>query len=105
MEGSCDISENFQCHCFQHIVLHLSGVLVGFLDQLCGTSRVVFSSKVANLCEVRIISLSVITSVMPYLARKRKLDSISIRAFLLLAVSSSWAHDDNLCSRTSLVVA
>ena len=41
----------------------------------------------------------------PCLARKRMLDNIFIRSFLLLlALSSSWA-DDDLLSPTSLVVA
>ena len=37
------------------------GELVGFLDQPRGNGRVDFSSKVDNLCEVRIISIPVTT--------------------------------------------
>ena len=40
---------------------------------------------------------------MPRLPRKRTLDTIAIIAFLLLALSSSWA--DYMPSPTSLVVA
>ena len=65
--------------------------------------RVIFSSKVDNMCEVRMMSFSVTTSVMPCLAMKRMLDDSFIRTFLLLALSSSWA--DDMCSPTSLVVA
>ena len=55
------------------------------------------------MCEVRMMSFSVTTSVMPCLARKRMLDDSFIRTFLNLALSSPWA--DDMCSATSLVVA
>ena len=77
--------------------------LVGFLDQPRGKGRVVLSSKVDDLCEVRIISIPVTTySGMPRLPRKKMLDNIFIIAFLLLALSSSRA--DGMCSLASLVV-
>ena len=66
--------------------MHLpGGVRVGFLDHTRGKGRVLFSSKVDNLCEVRIISIPV--------TMQRMLDNIFIIAFLMLALSSSRADD------------
>ena len=51
VERSCDIFENLSCHKFQHLVLHLPGdILVDFRDQPRGNGKVVFSTKVDNLC-------------------------------------------------------
>ena len=61
-------------------------IIVGFIDQSRGNGRVVFSSKVKNVCEVRIISISVTTQRYASSAEEADVTSTFHYSFSIVSV-------------------
>ena len=97
MERSCDIFENLSCHKFQHLVLHLpGGILVDFPGQPRGKGKVVFSTKVDNLCYLELFPIPLPRSGMPRLPRKRILVKMFTTGMAFLLLALSFSRDDDM---------